>query len=237
MGRTRVTINAETGDALPWEQNLVNGSRSLQARSLQDRRGYSTVGATADRSFGPLHLSAGITSLTEAQTLLGARFGGFAGLSGAQTLFVDAGASLDLGHGWSMTGAWRSGWTRIRAGGLRDGADSLISSSWSLDLAGRGLLARGDRFGLRVAQPLRVARGGFDLTVPIAYDYGTRGVTYGNRFFNLAPTGREIDVEAVWSQPFGQGWVGTNLFWRKDPSNIASAPNDIGMAVRYRQGF
>jgi hypothetical protein len=226
------TVRAETGEAFQFESALPDGNRAKQ-----NRGSFSAVGISADRSFGPLSLSAGLTTLTEDETVLGARFGGFAGITGARTVFADAGATIALGRGWSLGGTWRQGWTRLGAGGLRTGADHLRSSSWSLDLGGESIAVRGDRFGLRIAQPLRISRGGFDLSLPTSYDYATRSATIGNQFFNLAPTGREIDVEAAWSLRLGQGWIGSNLYWRRDPGNNANVPNDVGMAVRYSLGF
>ncbi len=232
IGATRLSVVGETGEATMWQRALLDGSRPDQKSSR-----YGAVGISADRRFGPFLLNAGVTTLTESDTLLGARFGGFAGVSGARTLFADAGIALALGRGWSLGGAWRQGWTRLRAGGLRDGADQLRSTSWSVDLTGQNVALRGDHFGLRVSQPLRVSQGGFNLTLPTGYDYASLSTTTGSRFFNLAPTGREIDVEAVWSARLGGGWIGTNLFWRRDPGNIAAAPDDVGVAVRYNLGL
>ena len=53
----------------------------------------------------------------------------------------------------------------------------------------------------------------------------------------LAPSGREVDIEARYSRPFAGGDLQANLYWRRDPSNIAALPDDRGVALRYALGF
>jgi hypothetical protein len=99
------------------------------------------------------------------------------------------------------------------------------------------LLSRADSLSLRIAQPLRISKGGLNLTLPTGYDYTTQTATFGISRINLAPEGRALDLEAAYSLPFVGGSLGTNFYWRKDPGNIAAAPNDIGGAVRVSFGF
>ena len=102
-----------------------------------------------------------------------------------------------------------------------------------------GLFARGDRFALRAMQPLRVRAGGYSLNLPVTYDYATLTPGYALRTFSLAPTGRELDVEAVYALPVlrGAGSLSGNAFFRRQPGHIAAAPNDLGVAVRLSLGF
>ena len=88
-----------------------------------------------------------------------------------------------------------------------------------------------------MAQPLRVASGGFDLTLPVGYDVFSGATTTGVSRLNLAPTGREVDVEAAYSRPLWGGYLSGNLFWRNDPGNIDTAPNDLGAAIRFTLGL
>jgi hypothetical protein len=94
-----------------------------------------------------------------------------------------------------------------------------------------------DRIGLRIAQPLRIEQGGFSLMLPTAYDYGTAKATETLNKFSLSPSGREIDTELSYSRPFARGWMGANLYLRRQPGHVASADNDIGAAVRYSLNF
>ena len=95
-----------------------------------------------------------------------------------------------------------------------------------------------DTLGLRIAQPLRVARGGIDLGLPTYFDYASNTVTdWTTQRLNLAPQGRELDVEMRYGVPAFGGGLDTNLFFRRDPGNFAALPNDYGMAMRYSLGF
>jgi hypothetical protein len=99
------------------------------------------------------------------------------------------------------------------------------------------LLANRDSLSLRIAQPLRISDGGLSLTLPTGYDYASRSATFARSRINLAPEGRELDIEAAYSLPLAGGSLGTNLYWRKEPGNVAAAPADIGGVVRISFGF
>lgn len=229
LGAWGLTIAGEAGDAL-----VRTGDR----RRFFERSPYSVVGVAADRRFGNLRLAAGLTLLDEQQTVLGGRFGPvFGAAGGAETLFADLRADWAVGNGWSLGGSARQGWTRLAAGGIATGNARLVSQAFAMDLQKAGLFAAEDRFALRVAQPLRVASGGIGLNLPVDYDYATGAVSYADRRLNLAPNGREVDVEASYGWALFGGRFETNLYWRRDPGNIATFPNDMGGALRWRIGF
>ncbi|MGA9582978.1 MAG: peptidase S8, partial [Allosphingosinicella sp.] len=102
-----------------------------------------------------------------------------------------------------------------------------------------GALRPGDRFALRLMQPLRVRSGGFDLEIPVSYSYDTLSAGYESRFLNLAPTGREIDLEAAYGFDLfaGAGHLGANAFARRHPGNRADLDPDLGAAIRFTLGF
>ena len=101
------------------------------------------------------------------------------------------------------------------------------------------MLSNRDSIGLRIAQPLRVERGGFAILLPTAYDYATATATDTLNRLSLSPSGREIDAELSYGSTLlaGNAWVGGNLFYRRQPGHIASAPDDLGAAVRFSLGF
>ena len=82
---------------------------------------------------------------------------------------------------------------------------------------------RGDSLSVRWSEPLRVTGGGIALT--------------GLDLINLAPSGRERDLEAAYARALGPGYLTINTYWRQQPGNFATAPDDIGGAVRYSFGF
>ena len=95
------------------------------------------------------------------------------------------------------------------------------------------LFGRDMRTALRVAQPLRVAQGGIDLTLPVGYDYATGVTQIAVQRLGLAPDGRELDVEGSVGQPLFGGWLSSNLYWRQNPGHMADLPDDVGGAVRF----
>lgn len=59
----------------------------------------------------------------------------------------------------------------------------------------------------------------------------------GARLNDLAPTGRELVVEASYALPLFGGDVVANSWWRRDPGHIAAMPDDKGAALRFTMGF
>ncbi|WP_251644074.1 S8 family peptidase [Sphingopyxis alaskensis] len=222
------------------ESGRVSGSRwqddPLPGHSARRDSRYQRIGASWDGRFGPLRPSLGASWLRESDSLLGARFGPFFGAGGATSLVGDAGLIFDAPGRWQIGGAWRQMWTRPDARGLVAGG-ALWSAAFSFDIAKAGLVRPGDRAALRFAQPLRVARGGIDLMLPVAYDHGSGRADFGRRIYNLAPTGRELVVEASYALPLFGGDLIANSWWRRDPGHIAAMPDDKGAALRFTMGF
>jgi hypothetical protein len=231
IGRWGVTGAIENGDA------LVRGDReALPAIAYRySPYGYNRASVTLDRRFGPLGVWIGASRLAETDTLLGARFGAGLGSPRATSWFVDASARLDAGKGWSIGGSLRQGWTLADVRFGVDGGGTIRTSAFAADIAKYGVIGKTDRFAFRVAQPLRVSTGGLDLMLPTGWSYvGTIGVSdYTSQRLNLAPTGRELDIEAAYGWSLWHGAVQSNFFYRRDPGNFGALPDDYGMALRY----
>jgi hypothetical protein len=228
LGRIGMTVTAERGEVQ---------QPGFERAIAQPRYGIGSL--SIDRRFGPATISLGASRLSEQATVLGARFSPTFGAGGGTSWFADAGVSFDLGRGWDAAAAYRRGWTGLRGGGGLAQGGRLATDAWSFDLAKSHALRAGDRFALRVMQPLRVRSGGFDLSVPVSYSYDTLKAGYEDRFFNLAPTGREIDLEAAYGVDLlrNSGHLSANAFARRDPGNVAAMKDDLGAAIRFTLGF
>jgi hypothetical protein len=220
FGATGVTFSGETGDV--WQDVKTSATGSP----------YRFASVAADRSFGRNWLSLGLSRLEEKQSLLGGRLSNVLGGGGATTMFLDAEARHDFGGGWASTLTARRGWTDFAAGKFQTGA-------YAFDIAKLGILSDRDSIGFRVAQPLRVERGGFAMMLPTSYDYVTATASDSLSRMSLTPSGREVDAELSYGSRLlgGNAWVGGNLFYRRQPGHIASSPDDAGAALRFSLGF
>ena len=230
-GRAALWAAVEQGEALLYERPGDSG------RGRYQRYGYASMALGVDRRFGALTLGASATNLIERQTVLGARFGPAFGGGSGNSWFVDLQAGWAIGDGWTIDGSVRQGWTRIGAGGVVPGVTLLRSEAYALDLSKAALFDPTDRFGLRIAQPLRVRSGGFDVALPTGYDYRSGVTAITLQRLDLAPQGREIDAEASYARDALGGRISGNLFYRRDPGNYAAVPDDLGAALRFTLGF
>jgi hypothetical protein len=216
FGRTGVTVTGESGNV--WQEVRTSATDSP----------YRLTSIAVDRGFGRNWLSLGLSALQEKQSVLGGRMSDVLGGGGSTTMFLDAEARHDFGDGWHTTLNARRGWTSFAAGKFQTGA-------YGFDVGKTGVLAGSDTLGLRIAQPLRVERGGFAMWLPTAYDYATGSATNSLARMSLTPSGREIDGELSYGSPLfgGKGWLGGNLFYRRQPGHIAGLIDDKGAAVRF----
>lgn len=219
LGFAGLTVAAEQGKV--WQEVKTTASDAP----------YRWTSMTIDRRFGENGWgSIGLSRLDEQRTLLGGRMGGLLGGGGSASTFLDLEARRNFGNGWSTALMARRGWTDFAGGKFQTGA-------YSLDLTKFGLLGNRDRLGLRIAQPLRVEKGGIAMMLPTSYDYETESATSSLARLSFTPTGRETDAELSYSTMLGEGWFGANIFARRQPGHVASADPDMGAAIRYSLGF
>jgi hypothetical protein len=220
FGRIGVTLSGETGNV--WQEVKTSATGSP----------YRLTSVAVDRSFGSSRLSVGISRLEEKQSVLGGRMTDVLGGGGSTTLFLDTEVRRDFGEGWTASLTARRGWTSFAGGKFQ-------TDAYSVDVTKSGLFGSGDTLGFRLAQPLRVERGGFALMLPTSYDYTTGTATDSLTRMSLTPSGREIDGELSYGSTLldGRAWLGANLFYRRDPGHIASLPDDAGAAIRFTLGL
>jgi hypothetical protein len=219
LGPVGLTISGEDGEVHNDIRTSATGSP------------YRWTAFALDRNFGRTWVSLGLGRLEERQSLLGGRLGEVLGGGGAGTHFLDLEARRELGKGWSTSLTARRGWTEFAGGAFTSGA-------YGLDLVRSGWLSDGDRLGLRLSQPLRIDGGGFALNLPTSFDYDSMTPGYSLVRSSLVPKGRELDAELSYStRMLGSGWLGGNLYVRRQPGHVADADADVGAAVRFSLGF
>jgi hypothetical protein len=152
------------------------------------------------------------------------------GGGGSSSWFLDGEARREFGGGVSAALSARRGWTGFGAGRFQ-------TSAYAFDLAKLGLLSEHDRLGLRLSQPIRIASGGLSAFLPTGYDYATGLTSSGMQRLSLSPSGREVDAELSYGTRLGSGWIGGNLYARRQPGHDADASPDIGAAIRTSFAF
>ncbi|KRA79366.1 S8 family peptidase [Altererythrobacter sp. Root672] len=228
-----LTFSAERGAVLSGADIL----RAYEFGGRQAEDGASTYSVAFDRRFGDLDASLALSLLEEERTLLGGRFHDAFGLTGSDTIFLDAQFGWELAAGWRLGAALRHGQTRAHSGGLVAPGSRLSSTAWSFDLERLAVLTVDDALGFRVSQPLRVESGSLNLILPSSYSYETLQPGYDVRALGLSPTGRELLAELAWRGPLLDGSAAVSLFYRVDPGHYAALPDDAGAAVRWSRQF
>ena len=224
---------ASQGEALTGAARQAQGIVGNQREGF----GFTRFGIAADRQFGPLGLTLGTEWLREERTMLGAYLHDGLAPRGADSVFVDGTASLDMGDGWQLGGEGRFGSTRAFAGDRIAGGSRFSSAAYSLDVSKRGIWQGEDRLGLRVSSPLRVTSGGLSFDLPVSYDYESESAVYELRHVSLTPDGREIMGEVSWFGDAFDGTLAASLFYRSEPGHLRRAPDDRGLLVRWSRGF
>ena len=233
FGDWGVTASAASGEVVTSRAQQLAGD--IVAR--RERDGVSSFGLAADRAWGDVDASLGITWMQEDRTVLGARFHEALGAGGADSLFVDASAGWRFAPEWRIGAGWREGQTDARVAGLIGEGSRLRSRAWSLDLQREGVFGPLDRLGFRLSQPLRVESGGIAFDLPVAWDYASRSATYGLRQLELTPEGRELTGEMSWSGPLWGGSAAASVYYRRDSGHYEAQPDDKGLAFRWSRGF
>jgi hypothetical protein len=218
LGPIGMTLSGESGEV--WQDVATRATGSS----------YRMTSVSVDRNFGKTWLSAGLSKLDEKETVLGGRLGEAYGGGGSNSLFLDVEARRQLGGNWLASLSAQRGWTEFTGG-------SFQSAAYAFDLQKWGLLRDNDRFGLRISQPLRIEKGGLGLMLPTSYSYDTESATKSWSTLSFTPSGREVDAEVSYSMPVAGGWLGGNMFARRQPGHIQSADMDVGGAVRFTLGF
>ena len=232
-GRWGFAVSGEHGTA-------ITAAPAWSAATQLDRRKYAAAdrfGVSIDRQAGKWHFATGASLLDERATVLGARFTDGLNGRGAESLFVDFGASWQPAERWRLGAQLRGGVTSPRGAGAIVTGGRMVSSAWSLDATRLGVFGKADSLSLRLAQPLRVESGGIALNLPVAYSYATLQPTFATSLLDLAPQGRELDAELNWRSPLWTGSAMVSLFYRTDPGHYAAIPDDKGVAVSWSRKF
>lgn len=190
---------------------------------------------------GPLKFFTQLGMLSEKQTFLGTRSEGAFDLdSGTQTSFAGFNSAYAVSPKWSLVGSYYRGISSPNLDGnsLFDDISDVQSESFSLGMLGRDLWREGDSFGLLGNQPLRVING--DASMSLATGRSRSGTVYAQSYdVNLAPTGRELNLEAFYqfALPDTATQLMSSMMYRNEPGHIAEAADEGVFLLQMQQPF
>ncbi|HMR32471.1 MAG TPA: S8 family peptidase [Geminicoccaceae bacterium] len=208
------TFGLDFAVAEHWSLQLRHAparDQSLQRVGLEGRWQDLVAGLTLDRlseSDGPLG------SRGEGALATGEAVSHLAGLS----LRWQPRPAVQLGLSGTI------GSTEVDGGPARWG--NIASTAWSLHAVLSGALLEDDRLGLRLGQPLRVEHG------------SARFRLDGGDAVDLAPSGREIDLELAWEAAIADGTgLAASLLLAHEAGHDEGRLIDGGLGLRLRHRF
>ncbi len=124
--------------------------------------------------------------------------------------------------------------------GLIGNVGMIRANAFAVDLVANSAITPDDRLGLEVSQPLRVDHATAILNLPTARDLAGN-VLRSDQAIDLAPTGRELDIQVAWRVPIDaliDRDVDADLeltgLARTAPDHDQTAPTDYLMGLRWR---
>ncbi len=118
----------------------------------------------------------------------------------ADSRFVTVTLAAPIGRSIEATAAYTQGSTQASGSTPFVALSPIDSDAFAVGVAQRDVFKADDRIGFQVAQPLRVTRAQADVSVPVALT-ADGGVVRGARNLDLAPAGREIDLQVAYRTP------------------------------------
>ena len=184
------------------------------------------------------NLTVQLGSLSERETFLGSHTeGAFEITGGVPTYFGGVSGEIALSDTWRLVGSAFAGLSYPQAAkdSLFADVSPILTQSFTAGVVGDGVLRDGDRLGFLVNQPLRVTSGSAELALATGRDTERNVLT--DRFTaDLAPDGREIDVEAFYSLSIADHTrLTTSAMLRSEPGHIEGASPEGIFMLRFEQ--
>ncbi|MCE9650929.1 MAG: S8 family serine peptidase [Parvibaculum sp.] len=242
-----VTDNAVMPQGEFMERNFAGSAYGFRTDDYAAAIGFGTAhmpdGASSRLVQASLALPAapfraGVTAglLDEDGSLLGSYGTGAFHQVGGRTFFTTVSAGASAGR-WALDLAYTR--ASLEKGALGQGLEigKAEADAVALTLTGPVDLRDGDGFGIRLAQPLRATSARLDAFLPVARTY-EGDIVRERQMVDLAPTGREVDLEAAYTTPLPELGVGRltvlrlNAFIVRQPGNDETASTGAGLAAQ-----
>ena len=238
---------ARDGASLGLASSLGTGSlrtvafaAAAQQRGRHDERSDGITGALTEYRFGGLAdsgFSLQTGWMSEENGAVGSRPDGAFGAFDTGTILTEVSASHRLSGSWSVLGSAHVGAHRTdsRRQGMVRGLSGLWSSAFAAGAIGRDVVRSGDRLAFRLSQPLRVEAGRARLRWVSGRSRGGQ-VQLEQADLSLEPSGRQLDLEAVYSRPWAGGRAHMAAIASHDAGH-AEGEQKVSILARYSRRF
>lgn len=191
------------------------------------------------RATDRLRVGLGFSQVEEDEAFLGSSGdGAFGEDAAASTRMMTLRGDLDLGAGFNLFATGTMAQTAIGGDqGMLGEWSTVQSQAFSLGLTRTGVLGTTDRIGLMVGQPLRVSDASATLDMPATRDLDGN-VERRRERVDMAPEGREIDLQLSYKTPLGERFqLGSWFMFRHEPGHDAEAEDDYAIGLRLDRQF
>ena len=236
---TSLAISQALGDSTQLSLGLFDGEMTDGFGEGGSGSALGQIGLTHGFDFGAT-IRVDVGALEESDAFLGSQGGGaFATDDGASTGFVTLSGSIPLGRRFELIGGATLATTEIeeQSGSVLGDWDDVLSNAFGIGAIARDVFDDGDRLGLMVGQPLRVFDARATATVPTALGADGNVVQESERV-DLAPSGREIDLQFAYDQALAPGMdMSSWLMMQLEPGHDSNADPGFGVGLSFRLAF
>ena len=231
----QVTIGKHLSIASGFAANKA--ALGLLDRGTESKALMLSASAFSDNNRVTANLSA--THLSERKGLLGSRLtGAFATGDETSTTALSFGGDWQLGRGYVLSGTYtlaRSD-TDPLSTNILSIHGPITSHAMAVGIKKDHIFDRNDVFHLSVSQPLRVSKGMASLSHADYLDQDQQ-FHYRNASINLAPAGREIDVQVGYTRNLSNENRIKVLIYHANDYNHMAGQTDYGGLIRFEQVF
>ncbi len=160
--------------------------------------------------------------LLESSAMLGSSFrGAYGRLDDSLTYFSGINTTFNFSN-FRLMGSYFYGMTKPDLGqeGIIKDVSALTSSSFNLTLYKEGFFNKQDSFGFSLSQPLRLESGEIDFSLPYRRTV-TKEVLFNDFSASLDSSGRQVDIEFIYSTPIRNGYLRSRIGLSKDQGHIS----------------
>ena len=236
------------GDSLKFSHSISDNTRldfgihqssGFSSSSISGAGHLAQVQLSHKASSG---LSYGITTgyLSEENSLFSSSSSGaFGNINDNRSLHTSLSASWEINDETNIFATYTDATVKPLFSGdsLLDNWSRIYANSFAVGATTKSQFRYGDRLGISLGQPLRVRKSNADVTLPVGRDL-SGNVLQETQRVDLAPTGRQIDIQLAYSLKIGiQSDISSFATLSLQPGHDQSGDPEFAMGFKWRREF